>query len=338
MPNSKNTIKPEADHSDSRRGRYASAYFWATILTLVVTVIGLTIVGQLKLGTESHDIQERIEIAPTILEKVLSEATEKARAAALNQLNVELEHVYEPAFSKISEYTDFHYSVLGQYTELWETARGELVAALEERLLRGFGERLHSATSTLDKAFLNEFRRNLPDMGAGKSGPEDNPSIFGELTQTVLQDAKDRVAYTYPVATVSAVAVGSGSLKIVATTIGKKIALKISATAAAKGILKGGGVLTGAGSGALICSWSGPGAAVCGVVGGAVAWLLADAVIVNIDEYFNSDDFEAEIRAILLEDMAEKRAVLESAITQKAIQVEKGNTKTLREVLNAEKN
>jgi hypothetical protein len=77
-------------------------------------------------------------------------------------------------------------------------------------------------------------------------------------------------------------------------------------------------VVTGVGGGALLCSWSGPGAAVCGIVGGAAAWFLTDAAVINIDEYFNREDFEAELRAILDEDRAEKHELLVTALQQKA--------------------
>ena len=69
----------------------------------------------------------------------------------------------------------------------------------------------------------------------------------------------------------------------------------------------------------LLCSWSGPGAAACGVVGAVAAWLVTDAVIINLDEYFNRDEFEAELRQIIGEDRAEKKLLLEAALKEKAI-------------------
>jgi len=91
-------------------------------------------------------------------------------------------------------------------------------------------------------------------------------------------------------------------------------------------------VLVGAGSGALLCSWSGPGAAACGVVGGVVAWFVTDAVIVNIDEVLNRDDFEAELRQILLDNRAHHRAALESALAEKANRIENETTRTLKQL------
>ena len=109
---------------------------------------------------------------------------------------------------------------------------------------------------------------------------------------------------------------------MVSATIAKKLAAKVAAKASAKGLAKGGGVLAGAGGGALLCSWSGPGAAVCGVVGGAAAWLLTDAVVVNIDEYFNREDFENELRTLLDEDRAKKRKQLTAALRDKAVAID----------------
>jgi hypothetical protein len=58
--------------------------------------------------------------------------------------------------------------------------------------------------------------------------------------------------------------------------------------------------LGGAGLGALGGSWAGPvGAAAGGAIGGAAAWFAVDAAVITIDEYFNRDDFEADLRVMV---------------------------------------
>ena len=109
------------------------------------------------------------------------------------------------------------------------------------------------------------------------------------------------------------------------------MATKIAAKAAIKGVAKGGSVLAAAGSGALICSWSGPGAALCGIVGGTAAWFLTDAAIVNIDEYYNRAEFEAELRMIIDGDKRAKEVMIEAALARKASTMDEASDRILEE-------
>ena len=315
------------DPSRSRTSRNPVVYFWMTIFFLAAVSAGLVF----NIWNKSDESPEPVEIEPTILENWILGATRNAWATALSNIDSELDAVYAPALAAIPAYAEFHYSVLGQYTELLGAAQGDLIDALQKRLLKGFDKRFETAAANLDNDFMTAFRTSLQAQTGRFRDPE-NSRAFGNMTERVLQDAIDRVYYTYPLATVAAGIVGSGSLKVVATTIAKKVAFKVSAATAAKGAAKGGGVLVGAGSGALLCSWSGPGAAACGVVGGVVAWFVTDAVIVNIDEVLNRDDFEAELRQILLDNRAHHRAALESALAEKANRIENETTRTLKQL------
>ena len=229
-----------------------------------------------------------------------------------------LDSVYDPAYAAIPTYADFHYSVFGEYVEMTEAVRGQMSDALYERLFDGFEQRLMTAASDLDQRYAAEYQRELREQIEEQVSTEGILLPLGEVTDSVLQDAIARAHTTFPLATVAAGIVGSGSLKVVTATIGKKLTAKIAAKASAKTLAKGGGLITGFGGGTLLCSWSGPGAAICGVAGGAVAWFLTDAVVLNIDEHFNREDFEAELRAILDEDRAEKRDLLVASLQAKA--------------------
>ena len=313
------TLLPDARKTEPdqrKNSSLASRFFWATVLLLAVATIGLTVVDDMR-STESPG-PATVEISPTTLERLLSDTANAAKEAVESDINELLDAVYEPAYAAISAYADFHYSVLGEYVELTEAVRGQMSAGLYERLFDGFEQRLTDTVSVLDERYVYEYQSKLQNQIAGQLSTEGLSLPLGDVTDAVLQDAIARAQTTLPLATVAGGTVGSGSLKVVSATIANKLAAKVTAKASAKGLAKGGGVLTGAGGGALLCSWSGPGAAVCGVVGGAVAWFLTDAVVVNIDEYFNREEFEAELRAILDEDRTEKRELLAAALEAKA--------------------
>ena len=53
------------------------------------------------------------------------------------------------------------------------------------------------------------------------------------------------------------------------------------------------------------------------VVGGAAAWVATDAAIISLDEYFNRDEFEAELRQLIDEDRARKTQAIEAALADK---------------------
>ena len=307
---------PRAAPDQQKNSGIASRFFWATVFLLAIATFAMTAVGSLRSTEPSRP--PPVEINPTTLERLLSDTAIAAKKAVEPDINALLDTVYGPAYDAIPAYADFHYSVLGEYVELTESVTGQMSNALYERLFDGFEQRLTSATSLLDQRYVEEYQSILQERIAEQVSPEGISQPLGEVSNSVLQDAIDRAHTTLPLATVAAGIVGSGSLKVVSATIAKKLAAKVAAKASAKGLAKGGGVLTGAGGGALLCSWSGPGAAVCGIVGGAAAWFLTDAVVINIDEYFNREEFEAELRSILDEDRAEKRDLLHATLEDKA--------------------
>jgi len=322
---------PDAHSAEPYRQKNSnitSRFFWGTVLLLATLVIGQSVVGNLR-STESSSISP-VELPRTILEVILSDTAVEAKESVDRDLDKLLDSVYGPAYAAIPAYADFHYSVLGEYVELTEAVRGQMSEGLYERLFDGFEQRLLDAGSSLDQRYVEEYQRILQEKIAGQATPESISLPLGDVTQAILQDAIARAQITFPIATVAVAIVGSGSLKVVSATIAKKLAAKIAAKATAKGLAKGGGVLAGAGGGALLCSWSGPGAAACGIVGGVAAWFLTDAVVVNIDEYFNRDEFEADLRTILDEDRAEKRDLLLAALEEKAAAMDAGVNESFR--------
>lgn len=307
---------PQATSDQQMNGRTTSRFFWATVFLVAVTTLALTVVGSFR-STDSSPISP-VEVNPTTLEKLLSDTAIAAKKAVEPDIDTMLDTVYGPVYDAIPAYAEFHYSVLGEYVELTEAATGQMSDALYERLFNGFEQRLTNAASSLDQQYIEEYQSNLQKQIARQVSLDGTLLPLGEVTESILQDAVSRTHTTLPLATVAAGIVGSGSLKVVSATIAKKLATKVATKASAKGLAKGGGVLTGAGGGALLCSWSGPGAAVCGIVGGAAAWFLTDAVVINIDEYFNREDFEAELQAILKEDQAKNHDLLTTALEDKA--------------------
>ena len=296
---------PAADH-----GRTASRAFWGTITVLAIATLGMMFVAR-------TDGPTTLEITPTVFGSILGEAARGTHETLQPEIDSLLDAVYAPAYAAIPAYADFHYSVLGEYTELTQAIVGNMSDSLLDRVFAGFDTRLAAAAETLDLRFTQEYRSQLAEEMARQVDPELLVLPLGTVTETVLEDATSRLYTSVPLAGVAVAAVGSGSLKLLSAAVAGKLGAKITAKAAIKGAAKGGGALAGAGGSALACSWSGPGALICGVVGGVAAWVLTDAVVINLDEFYNRDEFEVELRAIIDEDRAVRQAAFEDLLAAK---------------------
>lgn len=323
----KESEEEEPTAEAQKHGKTASRFFWATVLLLAGGTIGLYIATALQDARTPREDQEEavgdvdpapVEIPQTTWEQLFRDAARQALDATSPEIEVTLDEVYAPVYAAIPKYADFHYSVLGEYTELASAALGQMSSEIEERLFSGFQDRLREAGRQLDDTYFQEYLAALEDLAVDALPERSGNDPLGPVTQKVLQDVIDRALITAPVATVAAGIAGSGAIKVLATGLAKKLATKVAAKAASKGAAKGTSTLMGVGTGAALCSWSGPGAIVCGVAGGAVAWFGADAIVVSIDEYFNRDEFEAELRALVDEDRAEKESLLRQALERKA--------------------
>lgn len=306
----------------------ASVAFWGTIVFLAVATMGIALLGALREDDDSNRVIE-YEIEPTVLERVLNFASEQALAEVASNVDVQLAYVYDPVYASIPVYADFHYSLRGEYTELAMTVRGwinndsrdRISTELEQRFFAGFDERISGAFTQLREKYLAVFNASLEAEIQAASAAGNSATVLGEATQFALNDAVARARVSYP-ATGAAVLVGSGGLKALTAGMASKLAASVAAKTAAKGAVKGGGALAGAGSGAVLCAWGGPLALACGVGGGIAAWLLADKAIIELDELFNREEFESELRTLIDGDKADKRLRFNELLNSYAQQVD----------------
>ena len=259
--------------SSPENSTVARVTFWGTLMFLAVATVGLALIGYLR----SSDAEQTIEVTidSTILENSLSVSSEAALQAVTTDIDSKLAEIYGSVRSAVPEVVDFHYSVIGEYTELlaW-VAQGRLGNALHERIFDGFEPKINGLLASLDDQFDEAYMSTLAEEIQSAVAAENPLASLDEATQFALNDAVARAQIAYPIAG-AVVIFGTGGLKALTAGMVAKLAAKITAKTA----LKGGGVLAGAGGGAALCAWGGPLAAVCGAVGGFGAWILADAAI-----------------------------------------------------------
>lgn len=327
-------LKKEQQAAEKQRKLFAR-FFWGTIIVFAVASLVLVAVGLLRSENPTSEVRgdpppsaeeavaQEFEMEPSTLQEVFERAARTARDQTSNDIDTLLDELYGPVYGGITSYADFHYTVLGEYTELVGAALGTAADGIKARLYNGFDERLERVADTLDARFADEFRAALMQELQAEipSGLSDVP--LAPMTQRAIEEALARVVVTVPVGTVIATVGGAAAMKAVSAAIAAKVATKVAAKAAGKGVAKGTGVLGGAGSGALIGSWAGPvGAAIGGAIGGAVAWFAVDAAVIMIDEYFNRDEFEADLRLMVDEHRSDVRGHLIKALDQKSEDME----------------
>ena len=324
--------QPESGGQIAEKSNTASLAFWGTLLFLASITVGAALVGhnielQRQVSERGNEaagetvsatfLEQGIDWTEQMFEAISDTGSETARALEAG-ISPGLSGVYTPVYAAIPDYADFHYSLVGQYTELTLALQGELNDGLRERIFDGFEQRLGNSLANLDRQFAEEYKNRAYAKIQDATGKED--SEF-ELGQTVLDDAVNRAAVSFPLAGAASI-VGSGGLKALGAGMATKIGTTLATKFGIKTAAKGGAVLAGGGTGVAVCSWGGPLAIACGMGGAVTAWFLADSVIINIDEYLNRDDFEAELRALIDEQRIETEGWITTRLREKGQQLD----------------
>jgi hypothetical protein len=248
----------------------------------------------------------------------------RAKQDVDSSLDQGLERIFLRVEQGVDGYLDWYYTVFGEYQRLAAVFAEDMTVAMAEKL-----EEYLFAQSDFD-AQLGRLDRELEQDSAERfaaMAPRLNAELdkaacdVGGLVLTPLAEL-DRDTLRASAAATSGVGAGIVASKALA----KKTAAAVAAKLAAKKSFQTGAALTSktlakkgsssllsAGLGTALCAPSGPVAIVCGVTAGLVTWLTVDKALVELDETLNREDMRADI----LEVLAEQRAVLGEQLRQK---------------------
>ena len=245
--------------------------------------------------------------------------------------------VFAPVYAAIPAYADWYYSLTGEYLR-YAHALGSGIAGYMEQKLKEilFDETgMEQALAELPARIQSQMLEKVRQAGQGiiaeleaelkREDGQAEQALHWEVADEIPLDAlideelisPGKLA-TRQIFSLGAgagagflVAKGGGALlvkKMVATAASGKsfqLAAGVAGKLAAKSAAKGGSVLAGAGTGALVCAPGGPLALVCGAAAGILTWLTVDLVMLEVDEHFNREELEEEIRhAIRNEELA----------------------------------
>ncbi|NGQ92450.1 hypothetical protein G5V65_16260 [Rhodobacter sp. HX-7-19] len=321
----------------SSRPPNLARWFWGFFFLMAAITLALAILAAARLWYVPPIARSEIpaddrpmasapsEHSASELDSKLKDANKVALEAVTELIDPLLDGAYAPVYEAIPIYADHHYSVWGEYAELGAAALGDVGAKLQEMLFDGLDSRLRVVGQDLDRRFDSLFETELT-ASVNDAGMSD----LGPLTKRAIDNAISRMAITVPVSTATAIGTAA-TIKAVASTMAKKIASKLAVKATAKAGGKWAATIGGAGTGALACSWTGPGAGLCAAVGGVGAWLIADYGIVKLDEYWNRTEFEADLRAMIDEQKAADKVALAQALKERAESVQGASSEIVQD-------
>ena len=204
-----------------------------------------------------------------------------------------VDQLFEPVYSRVDTFLDFHYSVIGEYTELGLAATGKIEESIRERLFGSqFGKSLSDATLHIESRFISEMERQR-ELIEGHVTTDIDRELNSDMLEILKRDINSSINIQKgKIATLLGIGV---SYKVIVATLSSKIAAKLSSKLAIKGAVKGGSKLGAAGIGAATGAACGPAAIICSPLLAAAAWFGTDAIIVTGDEYLHRDEFKQEI-------------------------------------------
>ena len=233
-----------------------------------------------------------------------------------------IDAAFAPVYTGISEFLDWHYSVIGQYVELGQAAFGKLEEEFSVRLFAGLQQRIANASADVDQTMREEMRALVEQWvrDQGQMLPtEALRTAYERMLGATIADTVQRFTVSAPPSAV--VAVGAGAAGTAATAaVAKGLAKKLTASTAlktvGKAVFRAGSPLGAAAAGAAAGAFLGPAGAAVGVIAGAAAWLALDGAVVNIDEHLNRSAFARELIELVDESKAQVKSALSAAVDE----------------------
>ena len=221
-------------------------------------------------------------------------------------IDTEVDRAFEPVYAQIPRFADYHYSIVGEYTELAAILTGKGGEKLRGMLSDDIG--LEASLGQVSSALNDRFQSGMSEAVSGIRGELDaqmdlEQAELGLLTEAVALTFDDVEArFRSDLVALRAGGAIAGALvagRFLARRVATRMAAKAGTRVAAKTAVRAASPIGAGAVGVAACAWSGPFAVLCGAGAAAGAWFLTDAAIIAVDEAINRDDFEAELRAMV---------------------------------------
>lgn len=276
-------------------------------------------------------IKNNISNAESIINKKLNEDLDIVNA----KIDKEIEELFIGVEKNVDKYLDFHYSVIGEYTELTSLAVNTLSTEIQDKL---FG-------SEFDKVFKDKMN-NINQLYRQKVEEHTNLIVdFGidgidkELNNDSLRYMINDIENFRNLILGKSLIVGTAIAGKITLALSSKIAARVITKASSKLAVKTGSKLATSGAAAGAGLSCGPLFWICSPVAATAAWFGTDAIIVTADEKLNREKFKNEIMISLNESKDEIKYNLKKSVEEefKTISEKVKNTLKNTEMIKKEK-
>jgi len=323
-------------------------WFWIAILFLVVVEVVLVALGNMHKTPLKKvilkDIVEKFQQKNPQIVMLIKSLDKEAKQEISNYIKKEVEKLYEPVYDNLDAFIDYHYSLKGEYSEIIAAATNNLAKFIKEKIYdpAKFDERYKEMMGSIDNKIkeviakeYDKLKKNLKKEGINE---EESEFLFTKILNYSYDDMLNRyMDYKYNTLKAMGIAAGisAGMLsKVLAKKILQKVAVKTGAKVASKVAASAAGAAVGAESG-LLC---GPGAIICSpvgaFVGGLVAWVASDKVILEIDKALNQEKFKKDIYNMVTQQKNALAKTLTYAFTKSLDELNKDFEKSIKELKN----
>lgn len=279
--------------------------FWIMIILLTIVYASLEVIGYLNINKseirQKTAVTEKfiIEYLPTDMvsknllkhESVINESFNRSLEDINKKIDSSMDDIFIKVEKNVDKFLDFHYSVKGEYIELFAKASGKLEEKIEEELFgKDFQENFNKMNKNLEKEYTDSLKKYLKDIE--EYGLKDvDTSINSDSLALLNANIERNMNIQGGKIAIIAARFTPQIMKIIAARVALKATSKFAAKTGAKLATKSAAAGTGAGLGA-VC---GPAAVICGPAAAIAAWFATDVAIAEGDEYINREEFKKEI-------------------------------------------
>ena len=293
------------------RSKGLARWYWGTAGLLIVVALGVTALASRQVTQVGPEGQEQAESSGGWADAAMRKA-EQAAMEVVKEIDPALDAAFAPIYAGIPRYLDFHYSLKGEWLELSASVLGQMESELDRQLFTGLEGEIESISQGLQTNFDRLWRASV-EASLAESPAVKGP--FAKLARLSVEDARDRIETTAVV--FGGLGVGAAALVVVPRIVARKLGPKIAGKVAIKTGARWATVASGAGAGGILCSWAGPAAAACAVAGGVISWVGVDLAMIKLDEHVSRDEFQQELQALVDEQKAAIRTVLQDLVTER---------------------
>lgn len=282
--------------------------FWVTIIILFIIYIFFNILAFKNIPVQNNDRDNTIigsyveKFVPT--DKVKNNLSENENRinkhlnieleTIYSQIDREVDYVFSPIENNVDHFLNFHYSVIGEYTELGTLALGDIEVMIRDKVFGSdFEKKLENTSENINtqyKSSIDNHLLKIKEIALEDIDIDINTDSLARLEHDIQTN---KLIQFEKAGLLVAARIGPKIASKASAKLARTIVVKASAKGATKLATKSATATTAVTAGALC----GPFVWICSPVAAGVAWVATDIAFVSGDEYFNRDEFKNEILA-----------------------------------------